>query len=50
MVQLALAWVINRPGITSVLIGGRTTAHIDQAFEAEAYPMTAELQLALSQL
>ena len=50
MVQLALAWVINQPGITSVLIGGRTTAHIDQAFQAEAYPMTADLQSTLSQL
>jgi aryl-alcohol dehydrogenase-like predicted oxidoreductase len=50
MIQLALAWVINQPGITSVLIGGRTTAHIDQAFEAEALPMTADLQAALNKL
>jgi aryl-alcohol dehydrogenase-like predicted oxidoreductase len=50
MIQLALAWVINRPGITSVLIGGRTPAHIDQAFAAEALPLTAGLQTALNQL
>jgi len=50
MIQLALAWVINRPGVTSVLIGGRTPAHIDQAFAAEALPLTAELQTALNQL
>jgi aryl-alcohol dehydrogenase-like predicted oxidoreductase len=50
MIQLALAWVINRPGITSVLIGGRTPAHIDQAFQAEALPLTAGLQTALNQL
>ena len=50
MIQLALAWVINRPGITSVLIGGRTPAHIDQAFAAEALPLTASLQTALNQL
>lgn len=50
MIQLALAWVINQPGITSVLIGGRTTAHIDQAFYAEALPLTIELQKTLTQL
>ena len=50
IIQLALAWVMNRPGITSVLIGGRTPAHIDQAFAAEALPMTADLQTALNQL
>lgn len=50
MIQLALAWVINQPGITSVLIGGRTTAHVDQAFQAEALPLTADLQTTLNQL
>lgn len=34
-VQLALAWVISRPQVTSVLIGARTAAHVDQAFKAE---------------
>ncbi|MCA9078758.1 MAG: aldo/keto reductase [Planctomycetaceae bacterium] len=34
-IQLALAWAIGRPRITSTLIGARTTAHVDQAFEAE---------------
>lgn len=50
MIQLALAWVINQPGITSVLIGGRTTSHIDQAFQAGALPLTADLQTTLAQL
>jgi len=50
MIQLALAWVINQPGITTVLIGGRTGAHIDQAFQAEALPITAALQKTLNQL
>jgi aryl-alcohol dehydrogenase-like predicted oxidoreductase len=35
MVQLALAWVLKRPHVTSVLIGARNTAQVDQAFEAE---------------
>jgi len=50
MIQLALAWVMNQPGITSMLIGGRTPAHLDQAFAAEALPLTAGLQAALNQL
>lgn len=34
MPQLALAWVLHRPGITSVLIGARTPEQVDQAFES----------------
>ena len=34
MIQLALAWTLNRPGITSVLIGARNPSHIDQAINA----------------
>ena len=30
-VQLALSWVLNQPGITSVLIGARNVGQIDQA-------------------
>lgn len=30
-VQLALSWVLNQPGITSVLIGARNMGQIDQA-------------------
>ncbi|MES2734695.1 MAG: aldo/keto reductase [Verrucomicrobiota bacterium] len=33
-VHLALAWVLHQPGVTSVLVGGRTPAHLDQAFAA----------------
>jgi aryl-alcohol dehydrogenase-like predicted oxidoreductase len=34
MAHLALAWALHRPGVTSVLIGGRGPAHLDQAFAA----------------
>ena len=34
MVQLALAWVLKQPHVTSVLIGARNTSQVDQAFEA----------------
>jgi len=37
MVELALAWVIGRPGVTSVLAGARKTAHVDQMFAAEEF-------------
>ena len=32
--HLALAWALHQPGIACTLIGGRTPAHIDQAFAA----------------
>jgi aryl-alcohol dehydrogenase-like predicted oxidoreductase len=34
--HLALAWAIHHPGVAAVLIGGRTIAHVDQAFAALA--------------
>lgn len=34
MARLALAWALHQPGVSSVLIGGRTPAHLDQAFDA----------------
>jgi aryl-alcohol dehydrogenase-like predicted oxidoreductase len=33
-VHLALAWVLHQPGIDTVLVGGRSPAHLDQAFAA----------------
>ncbi len=44
MIQLALAWVIGQPGVTSVLIGCRDTAQVDQAFEAEQTGLAPELR------
>lgn len=35
LIELSLAWVLNQPGITSVLIGARNTAQVDQAIDAE---------------
>ena len=50
MVQLALAWAIGQPGITSVLIGCRTLSHIDQAFQAEEMGLKQELRDRLNAL
>jgi len=44
---LALAWALTQPGITSVLIGARTPAQVDQALEADAMGMTPGLQAQL---
>ncbi|MDZ4289049.1 MAG: aldo/keto reductase [Prosthecobacter sp.] len=35
--HLALAWALHQPGVTSVLVGGRTPAHLDQALAALAF-------------
>jgi aryl-alcohol dehydrogenase-like predicted oxidoreductase len=35
--QLALSWALHQPGVTSVLVGGRTPAHLDQAFAALSF-------------
>lgn len=32
--HLALAWALHQPGIDTVLVGGRTPSHLDQAFAA----------------
>ncbi len=34
MVKLAMAWVMSHPDVTSVLIGARTTEHVDNALAA----------------
>jgi 1-deoxyxylulose-5-phosphate synthase len=47
---LALAWALTQPGITSMLIGARTPAQVDQALEADALGMTPGLQAELSAL
>lgn len=36
MAHLALAWAMHRPGVASVLIGGRGPKYLDQAFDALA--------------
>lgn len=41
--HLALAWALRRPGVSTVLIGGRTTAHLDQALAARDFKDRAAL-------
>jgi len=35
--HLALAWALHQQGVASVLVGGRTPAHLDQALAAQAF-------------
>jgi aryl-alcohol dehydrogenase-like predicted oxidoreductase len=41
--HLALAWALHQPGIDTVLVGGRTPAHLDQAFAALSFANMALL-------
>jgi aryl-alcohol dehydrogenase (NADP+) len=50
MPVLALAWVLKCADITSVLIGARTPAQVDQALAADALDMPATLRAELSAL
>jgi aryl-alcohol dehydrogenase-like predicted oxidoreductase len=44
MIQIALAWALTRPGITSVLIGARNPSQVDQAFTAAVSGIDEELR------
>lgn len=50
MAQLALAWAIGQPGITSVLVGARGIDQVDQAFEAESMGLSEAMRAALNGL
>jgi aryl-alcohol dehydrogenase (NADP+) len=32
--QIALAWILSKPGVSSPIIGASKMAHLDQAIEA----------------
>ena len=48
--QVALAWTLGRPGITSVVIGGRTEAHIRDNLGAADLVLTAEERRTLDEV
>mgnify|MGYP001286802300 CR=1 FL=1 len=43
MVKLAMAWVMGNRDITSVIVGARTVAHLENAFEAAELGIDREL-------
>ena len=48
--QVALAWTLARPGITSLVIGGRTEAHIRDNLGAADLVLTAEERRTLDEV
>lgn len=42
MAQVALAWLVDRPAVTSVILGARTTAQLDDNLAAAGLHLTAE--------
>jgi aryl-alcohol dehydrogenase-like predicted oxidoreductase len=38
MIELALVWALRQPQVGTVLVGGRSPAHLDQAFQARTFP------------
>jgi len=40
--QVALAWALGRPGVTSVIIGGRSAAQFEDNLAAAALRLSAE--------
>ena len=47
-VRLAMAWAMTHPAVSTVLVGARTTAQIDNAIAARAMGMDPELRAELS--
>ena len=44
MARLAMAWVFQSPGVTTVLIGARGRAHIDNAVTSREYRLAPEIK------
>jgi 1-deoxyxylulose-5-phosphate synthase len=50
MSQVGLAWVLSRPGITATLIGARSAAQVDQAFDAAELSRSEDMRTTLRAL
>jgi aryl-alcohol dehydrogenase-like predicted oxidoreductase len=48
--QVALAWLLGRPAVTSVIIGGRTEAHLADNLDAADLKLTPEELTSLDQV
>jgi aryl-alcohol dehydrogenase (NADP+) len=47
--QVALAWILSRPGVTAPIVGASTLAHLDEAVAALDVALTAEECAALEE-
>src|SRR6476660_3918139 len=48
--EVALAWVRDRPGVTSALLGARTAAQLRGSLQAEDVELPAEIRAALDEV
>jgi 1-deoxyxylulose-5-phosphate synthase len=48
MARLAMAWAMSHPAVTAVLVGARTTGHVDNALEALKIGLGPELRAEMS--
>ena len=48
MVRLAMGWAMTHPAVTSVIVGARATAHIDNALAAYEMGLNPELRAEMS--
>jgi aryl-alcohol dehydrogenase-like predicted oxidoreductase len=42
LAEVALAWCVGRPAVTSVILGARTTEQLAQNLKADAVTLTAD--------
>jgi aryl-alcohol dehydrogenase-like predicted oxidoreductase len=40
--QIALAWLLQRPGVTAPIVGATSAKHVDDALAAERLELSAE--------
>ena len=48
MVRLAMSWAMTNPDVTAVLVGARTTSHVDNAVESYERGLDPELRAEMS--
>ena len=48
MVRLAMSWAMTNPDVTAVLVGARTTSHVDNAIESYERGLDPELRAEMS--
>jgi len=42
MAQVAMAWVLQKPGVTSPIVGASKLSHVEDAIAAEALTLSAD--------
>jgi aryl-alcohol dehydrogenase-like predicted oxidoreductase len=48
--EVALAWLLTRPGVTGPIVGPRTPAHLESALRAAELELSAELLAGLDEI